>query len=193
MVSLDERERTEGRGEGGRQWLGRFISPTEDLATERGRWEDRGNAMPFRSMSGRQPYRKQSSKCVQDVGRVCRISIPTQPLSKRIRNCVVAQQKLFHALTNALQVPNRTKKKAKPEEKAKTTTRCHNSQDGGGGFGETANQRIGSCACMLQVAVAKIDIMHGTNTEVNKGLYVVARNFFLLLLNCSAWPCLAVA
>ena len=23
--------------------------------------------------------------------------------------------------------------------------------------------------------------------EVNKGLYVVARNFFLLLLNCSAW------
>ena len=24
----------------------------------------------------------------------------------------------------------------------------------------------------------------------NKGLYVVARNFFLLLLNCSAWPCL---
>ena len=26
-----------------------------------------------------------------------------------------------------------------------------------------------------------------------KSLYVVARNFFLLLLNCSAWPCLAVA
>ena len=26
-----------------------------------------------------------------------------------------------------------------------------------------------------------------------KGLYVVARNFFLLLLNISAWPCLAVA
>ena len=26
-----------------------------------------------------------------------------------------------------------------------------------------------------------------------KGWYVVARNFFLLLLNCSAWPCLAVA
>ena len=26
-----------------------------------------------------------------------------------------------------------------------------------------------------------------------KGLYVVARNFFLLLLNFSAWPCLAVA
>ena len=25
----------------------------------------------------------------------------------------------------------------------------------------------------------------------NKGLHVVARNFFLLLLNCSAWPCLA--
>ena len=23
-----------------------------------------------------------------------------------------------------------------------------------------------------------------------KGLYVVARNFFMLLLNCSAWPCL---
>ena len=23
----------------------------------------------------------------------------------------------------------------------------------------------------------------------NKGLYVVARNFLLLLLNCSAWPC----
>ena len=29
--------------------------------------------------------------------------------------------------------------------------------------------------------------------EVNKGLYVVARNFFLLLLNCSAWPCLGLA
>ena len=29
--------------------------------------------------------------------------------------------------------------------------------------------------------------------EVNKGLYVVARNFFLLLLNCSAWPCLGPA
>ena len=26
-----------------------------------------------------------------------------------------------------------------------------------------------------------------------KSVYVVARNFFLLLLNCSAWPCLAVA
>ena len=26
-----------------------------------------------------------------------------------------------------------------------------------------------------------------------KCLYVVARSFFLLLLNCSAWPCLAVA
>ena len=29
--------------------------------------------------------------------------------------------------------------------------------------------------------------------EVNKGLYVVARNFVLLLLNCSAWPCLGPA
>ena len=29
--------------------------------------------------------------------------------------------------------------------------------------------------------------------EENKGLYVVARNFFLLLLNCSAWPCLGPA
>ena len=27
----------------------------------------------------------------------------------------------------------------------------------------------------------------------NKGLYVVARNFFLLLLNSSAWPCLGPA
>ena len=27
----------------------------------------------------------------------------------------------------------------------------------------------------------------------NKGLYVVAINFFLLLLNCSAWPCLGPA
>ena len=27
----------------------------------------------------------------------------------------------------------------------------------------------------------------------NKGLYVVARNFFLLLLNCSDWPCLGPA
>ena len=26
-----------------------------------------------------------------------------------------------------------------------------------------------------------------------KGLYMVARNFFLLLLNCSAWPCLGFA
>ena len=29
--------------------------------------------------------------------------------------------------------------------------------------------------------------------EVNKGLYVVAKNFFLLLLNCSARPCLGPA
>ena len=29
--------------------------------------------------------------------------------------------------------------------------------------------------------------------EGNKGLYVVARDFFLLLLNCSAWPCLGPA
>ena len=29
--------------------------------------------------------------------------------------------------------------------------------------------------------------------EANKGLYVVARNFFLLLLNYSAWPCLGPA
>ena len=27
----------------------------------------------------------------------------------------------------------------------------------------------------------------------NKGLYVVARNFFLVLLNFSAWPCLGAA
>ena len=27
--------------------------------------------------------------------------------------------------------------------------------------------------------------------EANKGLYVVARNFFLLLLNCSAWVLLS--
>ena len=119
MVSLDEG--TEGRGEGGRQWLGRFISPTEDLATERGRWEDRGNAMPFRSMSGRQPYRKQSSKCVQDVGRVCRISIPIQPLSKRIRNCVVAQRKLFHALMTAPPFESQIvpKRKRSPKKKRK--------------------------------------------------------------------------
>ena len=25
-------------------------------------------------------------------------------------------------------------------------------------------------------------------TDIQRGLYVVARNFFLLLLNCSAWP-----
>ena len=29
--------------------------------------------------------------------------------------------------------------------------------------------------------------------DLLKGWYVVARNFFLLLLNCSGWPCLAVA
>ena len=29
--------------------------------------------------------------------------------------------------------------------------------------------------------------------EVNKGLYVVARNVFLLFHNCSAWPCLGPA
>ena len=29
--------------------------------------------------------------------------------------------------------------------------------------------------------------------EENKGLYVVARSFFLLLLNCSTWPCLGTA
>ena len=27
----------------------------------------------------------------------------------------------------------------------------------------------------------------------NKGLYMVERNFFLHLLNCSAWPCLGPA
>ena len=27
----------------------------------------------------------------------------------------------------------------------------------------------------------------------NKGLYLVVRNFFLPLLNCSAWPCLGPA
>ena len=44
------------------------------------------------------------------------------------------------------------------------------------------------------------DILCGLLREVvhmyrarNKGLYVVARNFFLLLLNSCAWPCLAVA
>ena len=31
------------------------------------------------------------------------------------------------------------------------------------------------------------------NRARNKGLYMVARNLFLLLLNCSAWTCLAVA
>ena len=35
--------------------------------------------------------------------------------------------------------------------------------------------------------------MSSVHRARNKGLYVVARNFFLLLLNCSAWPCLAVA
>ena len=38
---------------------------------------------------------------------------------------------------------------------------------------------------------------HGESRTIyrarKKGLHVVARNFFLLLLNCSAWPCLAVA
>ena len=29
--------------------------------------------------------------------------------------------------------------------------------------------------------------------EVNKGVYVVAKYFFLLLLNCSTWPCLGPA
>ena len=29
--------------------------------------------------------------------------------------------------------------------------------------------------------------------EVNKGLYVVTTNFFLLLLNCSAWVLLSLA
>ena len=32
-----------------------------------------------------------------------------------------------------------------------------------------------------------------TYREAKKGLYVVALNFFLLLLNCSAWPCLGPA
>ena len=40
-------------------------------------------------------------------------------------------------------------------------------------------------------SVSKLDAM--VYREVNKGLYVVARNFFLLLLNCSAWPCLGPA
>ena len=33
----------------------------------------------------------------------------------------------------------------------------------------------------------------GVYRAPGKCLYVVARNFFLLLLNCSAWPCLGPA
>ena len=35
--------------------------------------------------------------------------------------------------------------------------------------------------------------MYGLYRGGNKGLYVVARNFFLLLLDYSAWPCLGPA
>ena len=41
--------------------------------------------------------------------------------------------------------------------------------------------------------VLAVDNIEITYREVNKGLYMVARNFFLLLLNFSAWPCLGPA
>ena len=41
--------------------------------------------------------------------------------------------------------------------------------------------------------VLAVDNIEITYREVYKGLYVVVRNFFLLLLNCSAWPCLGPA
>ena len=40
---------------------------------------------------------------------------------------------------------------------------------------------------------SEIVFIFGAYRGENKGLYVVARNFFLLLLNCSAWPCLGPA
>ena len=45
--------------------------------------------------------------------------------------------------------------------------------------------------------VVPIGVLHNENIQMyraeKKSWYVVARNFFLLLLNFSAWPCLAVA
>ena len=49
---------------------------------------------------------------------------------------------------------------------------------------------------MCHVQVGKIPLANFLSIHLGifyKGLYVVARNFFLLLLNCCAWPCLAVA
>ena len=41
--------------------------------------------------------------------------------------------------------------------------------------------------------VAVCDIVDYTYRAEKKSWYVVARNFFLLLLNFSAWPCLGAA
>ena len=46
---------------------------------------------------------------------------------------------------------------------------------------------------MLFLSIVRTIARERVYREVNKGLYVVARIFFLLLLNCFAWPCLAVA
>ena len=58
--------------------------------------------------------------------------------------------------------------------------------------------QIGVCVSMSIVSVREGGSVVPPQGRVlyrarNKGLYLVARNFFLLLLNCSAWTCLAVA
>ena len=45
----------------------------------------------------------------------------------------------------------------------------------------------------LAKGASKPNVQQTMYREVNKGLYVVAGNFFLLLLNCSAWLCLGPA
>ena len=51
----------------------------------------------------------------------------------------------------------------------------------------------GHCSPLLCCTVVLDEVGHRIYRGGNKGLYVVARNFFPLLLNCSAWPCLVVA
>ena len=58
------------------------------------------------------------------------------------------------------------------------------------------NLLAGDIETAIAIAMPTLREWHSQITgfiEVNKGLYMVARNFFLLLLNCSAWPRLAVA
>ena len=63
-----------------------------------------------------------------------------------------------------------------------------------------AERQHGDCNCIrktsVSVGVARASLegfVHHIYRAEKKSWYVVARNFFLLLLNFSAWPCLCAA